>query len=79
MRAAIKAIEIAKEHNMETLILKSDSNYVIQGATEWAYNGWKLQAEKMLRIKKSGLSFSILCMVVNSVSHGNTLQHILEY
>ncbi|MEW8548288.1 MAG: ribonuclease H family protein [Candidatus Thiodiazotropha sp.] len=45
MRAAIKAIEIAKEHEIENLIIKSDSKYVIQGITEWVHkwgaNGWK--------------------------------------
>lgn len=45
LAAAIKALQVARDHNLERLIVYSDSNYVIQGVTEWIYkwneNGWK--------------------------------------
>ena len=45
LAAAIKALQMAKEHNLESLMICSDSNYVIQGVTEWIHkwneNGWK--------------------------------------
>ena len=34
LAAAVKAIQVAREHNLEKLIVYSDSNYVIQGVTE---------------------------------------------
>ena len=45
LMAAIKALQEAIDNNLKRLIVCSDSNYVIQGVTEWIYkwseNGWK--------------------------------------
>ncbi|MEW8543580.1 MAG: viroplasmin family protein [Candidatus Thiodiazotropha sp.] len=45
LRAAIKAIEIARDNGLERLVINSDSKYVILGATHWSdnwcNNGWK--------------------------------------
>ena len=45
LMAAIKALQVATDNNLKRLIVCSDSNYVIQGVTEWIYkwseNGWK--------------------------------------
>ncbi|KAM9200923.1 ribonuclease H1-like [Dugong dugon] len=45
LRAAHKAIEQAKSLNMDKLIIKTDSKFVIRGVTEWMgnwkQNGWK--------------------------------------
>ena len=45
LTAAIKALQIARDQNLEQLTIYSDSNYVIQGVTEWIFkwkeNGWK--------------------------------------
>ena len=45
LAAAIKAVQIARENNLEQMVVYSDSKYVIQGVTEWIYkwkeNGWK--------------------------------------
>ena len=45
LRAAIKAIQIGHENNVENLEIHSDSKYVILGVTQWSNqwvkNGWK--------------------------------------
>ena len=35
LKAAIRAIEIAKENHIDVLFINSDSKYVVSGATEW--------------------------------------------
>ena len=45
LRAAMKAIQIGHENNVESLEINSDSKYVILGVTQWSNqwikNGWK--------------------------------------
>ena len=45
LAAAIKALQVARDHKLEQMIVYSDSKYVIKGVTEWIYkwkeNGWK--------------------------------------
>ena len=45
LRAAIRAIEIAREHNVAKLVINSDSKYVVLGITQWIHqwqkNSWK--------------------------------------
>ncbi|XP_049758568.1 ribonuclease H1-like [Elephas maximus indicus] len=45
LRAAHRAIEQAKSQNMDKLIIKTDSEFVVKGVTEWMpnwkQNGWK--------------------------------------
>ena len=48
LRAAIRAVEIACEHNIEHLIINSDSKYVVSGITEWIY---KWQKNNWIRIR----------------------------
>ena len=38
LKAAIKAIEIAKENHTDVLFINSDSKYVVSGATDWPWN-----------------------------------------
>ena len=45
LRAAIRAVEIAREHNLDKLVINSDSKYVVLGITQWINqwlkNNWK--------------------------------------
>ena len=45
LRAAIRAVEIAREHRLDKLVINSDSKYVVLGITEWINqwqkNNWK--------------------------------------
>ena len=45
LAAAVKALQMARDNNLEELIIYSDSKYVVQGVTEWIHkwkeNGWK--------------------------------------
>ena len=56
LAAAVKAIQVAREHNLEKLIVYSDSNYVTQEVTEWIYkfkeNGWKTASGEDVKNKE---------------------------
>ena len=45
LAAAIKALQVARDHKLKQMIVYFDSNYLIQGVTEWINkwkeNGWK--------------------------------------
>ena len=56
LRAAIKAIEIARDNGLKELIVKSDSKYVILGITQWSdnwqNNGWKTSSGDSVKNKE---------------------------
>ena len=64
LAAAIKALHIARDHKLEQLIIYSDSNYVIQGITEWVNkwkeNGWKTAGGEDVKNKEVWIELSKL-------------------
>lgn len=56
LKAAIKAIEIAKENHIDALFINSDSKYVVSGATEWSgnwsKNGWRTSTGEPVKNKE---------------------------
>ena len=56
LKAAIKAIEIAKENHIDVLFINSDSKYVVSGATEWSWNwsknGWRTSTGEPVKNKE---------------------------
>lgn len=77
MRAAIRAIEVAKEHDVGKLIIKSDSNYVIRGVTEWVHkwqeNQWKTSDGE--NVKNKEIWIKLLNLIQNSKIH-ITWEHV---
>ena len=56
MAAAVKALQTARDNNLEQLVICSDSNYVVQGITEWIHkwreNQWKTAGGDIVKNKE---------------------------
>lgn len=80
LRAAIKAIQLAGENNMQELIINSDSKYVINGITEWTQkwmeNGWKTTSGEHVKNKETWME---LMNMIKSTNINITWQHVLAH
>ena len=56
LSAAVKALQTARDNNLEQLVICSDSNYVVQGITEWIHkwreNQWKTAGGDIVKNKE---------------------------
>ena len=47
VQSAITALEIAEKEDFESLVLHTDSKYLIKGAAKWIQNGGKRQLDEL--------------------------------
>ena len=69
LRAAIRAVEIAREHKLSDLVINSDSKYVVLGITEWINqwqkNNWKTSSGEKVKNKDEWMRLNSLVQESN--------------
>ena len=77
LRAAIKAVEVARDNGIQNLVINSDSKYVVLGITQWSdnwvSNGWKTANGDSVKNKED---WKQLLQLINDSDISITWKHV---